>query len=274
MTKMIKINCLMLKGIENPLDTRKVNSFIHPDLEELMKEFGIENDEQFIPFGQEGNITSFEGVAFNKEFLRKIEKEVEEKDLKTYLGVENTEKSYYNQDEIKRLDKDYNNDMNRAAKDQFKKYVKLLAVKDLLSKDEKTMSYENPGLLSKIKAKGLELGQVAPNTILEAGDASFMDSVLESAMRDISQNGSDTNFETMGEFDESVGMNSKIWLRNGQVLSAKNYKQVALANASIDNKPTPLPQKPEDMVEYAVSSLKQIAQKQKCRKYGTKSVVQ
>ena len=58
--------------------------------------------------------------------------------------------------------------MNRAAKDQFKKYVKLLAVKDLLSKDEKTMSYENPGLLSKIKAKGLELGQVAPNTILEA----------------------------------------------------------------------------------------------------------
>ena len=244
----------VLKGIENPLDTRKVNSFIHPDLEELMKEFGIENDEQFIPFGQEGNITSFEGVAFNKEFLRKIEKEgLRKKDLKTYLGVENTEKSYYNQDEIKRLDKDYNNDMNRAAKDQFKKYVKLLAVKDLLSKDEKTMSYENPGLLSKIKAKGLELGQVAPNTILEAffGDASFMDSVLESAMRDISQNGSDTNFETMGEFDESVGMNSKIRLRNGQVLSAKNYKQVALANASIDNKPTPLPQKPEDMVEYA-----------------------
>lgn len=244
----------VLKGIENPLDTRKVDDFIHPDLEELMKEFGIENDEQFIPFGQEGNITSFEGVAFNKDFLREIEKEgLRKKDLKTYLGVENTEKSYYNQDEIKRLDKDYNNDVNRAAKDQFKKYVKLLAVKDLLSKDEKTMSYENPGLLSKIKAKGLELGQVAPNTILEAffGDASFMDSVLESAMRDISQNGSDTNFETMGEFDESVNMNSKIRLRNGQVLSAKNYKQVALANASIDNKPTPLPQKPEDMVEYA-----------------------
>ena len=88
------------------------------------------------------------------------------------------------------------------------------------------MSYENPGLLSKIKAKGLELGQVAPNTILEAffGDASFMDSVLESAMRDISQNGSDTNFETMGEFDESVNMNSKIRLRNGQVFEREKLQ--------------------------------------------------
>jgi len=243
-----------IKGIDKPLDTRKVKDFMHPDFKALMKEFGIEKDEQFIPFGQEGNMTSFEGVAFNKEFLRKIEKEgLRLKDLKTYLGIENTEKSFYNKDEVKRLDKDYNDNLNRASKDQFKKYIKLLAVKDLLSKDEDTMSYENPGLLAKIKSKGLDINNVNPSTILQSffGDATFMDSVLESAMQDIGISGSDTNYESMGEFDEDIGMNSKIRMRNGQVLSAKNYKQTALAAATVNNKPTPLPQKPEEMVQYA-----------------------
>jgi len=243
-----------IKGIDKPLDTRKVKDFMHPDFKQLMEEFGIEKDEQFIPFGQEGNMTSFEGVAFNKDFLRKIEKEgLRLKDLKTYLGIENTEKTFYNQDEVKRLDEDYNNSLKSATKDQFKKYIKLLAVKDLLSKDEDTMSYENPGLLAKIKSKGLDIDNVNPSTILQSffGDATFMDSVLESAMQDISQHGSDSNYESMGQFDEDVDMNSKIRLRNGQVLSAKNYKQVALAAATVNNKPTPLPQKPEEMIQYA-----------------------